>query len=193
MMELCPRFEELETNLRKLNRGMSETGPQSGKEIVGVFSTLLGALGDLTPLVGDYFRTRNDALVEAEMGIGEYVYLYSTAYGQRLIADDVKQTLFADGASHSAETHAALLSILALQRERLSTLDDAAELRVALEGEIAALEQDPARIPWQDRLPVPLLDSLSPFREQLDGRFCPETAGMATDLNSDRAMAIALD
>lgn len=193
MMELCPRFEDLEVTLRRLDREMTAREPQSGREIVQVASTLVGALGDLTPLVGDFFRQRNEALMEAEMGIGEYIYLFTIAYGKRLTEGDVRGTLFADGVSLSPEARTALRSMLVLQLARLSATEEADEFRAALAQEIAALDEDPGRVPWQDHLPDPTLSSLAPYRERLDSQFCPETAGMEVDPDPDRAMAIALD
>ena len=47
--------------------------------------------------------------------------------------------------------------------------------RERLAGEIAALQDDPFRVPWQDGLPDPIAVSLEPYRAQLEASYDPRT------------------
>jgi hypothetical protein len=49
-------------------------------DVVGRIRLGLEALGDLIDSMGTYLQARNRALVERQMGVGEYVYLYTLAY-----------------------------------------------------------------------------------------------------------------
>lgn len=193
MMEICPEFEALEVAIAGFEEEVSEKEKPTGKELVKVGKFFVMALGDLTPLVGNLFERRNEALLEAGMGIGEYVHLFTLAYGERLAEDDVKAMLFAGGESLPPQTGAVLRSMLVSQQRRASTSGAAIAMRSALDSELAALAEEPGRVPWQDGLPDPTLRSLAPFRERLNLQFCSGTAVMEIDLDPDRAMELALD
>ena len=60
----------------------------------------------------------------------------------------------------------------------------------ALEAEVAAMESDERRIPWQDGLPLPIAGSLAPFRAELDELFCTAMAPLELMINERHGPAI---
>ncbi|HKY34060.1 MAG TPA: hypothetical protein VJV23_16140 [Candidatus Polarisedimenticolia bacterium] len=136
--------------------------------------------------MGEFFRARSQALLDAEMGMGEYGYIYAMAYWSWLGRSSsggpgpspaTVPSFGEGGAEGGAEFH--LLGagvqarlrgqLLQMLRNQLAALPDGAdpEWRDSLAAEVAALEEDPSRIPWSGAIPGPLAASLEPYRERL--------------------------
>jgi hypothetical protein len=60
----------------------------------------------------------------------------------------------------------------------------------ALEEEIAAVQSDRDRLPWQDGLPAAIEGSYGPFRDRLDQLFCPASVGIELLRNSRQGLSI---
>jgi hypothetical protein len=155
-----------------------------GKKVFSMFGIMRSALG-LGAELGLFFESRNDALLQNEMGLGEYTYLYSLVYYAWIghSPDDGPQSLHAGqdegaasvdfaGAGVRRRIHDELLSML---RNQLASLgpDAPEKWRDALDEEIAALENDRNRYPWQDGLPEATSASLEPFRSRLEAAYDP--------------------
>jgi hypothetical protein len=144
--------------------------------------------------VARFLADRNAALLEADMGLGEYYYIYTLAYypwlgkspddgpSFRLVGDsgyvleEVRPDL-TEAEVREVRTTLARESLnrllLPVLRNQLADLEAEGsppglqEWREALEAEIAALEGDARRLPWEDGLPTVIETSLEPYR----GRF----------------------
>ena len=135
-----------------------------------------GGLG-LGADIGHFFEQRNRALLSQEMGIGEYVYIYTTAYyGWLGKSPD-------DGpGSANADIDVGGFTFAKIRRNWLGALERAAEraegspeIIEALHTELALLEEDRRRIPWQDGLPAEVTEVLEPFRADLDNSYVAVT------------------
>jgi len=139
---------------------------------------------------------RGQALLEAGVGPGEYLYIYSIAYYSWLgksPADGPAFTLVGDDEGDNRGRRAGqdefdvreqrrelILTrlnerLLPMLRRQLEALDerDAAEprWRRQLAAEITAMESDPFRIPWRDIVPEPIAASLEPYRRPLESSY----------------------
>jgi len=187
----CERFEGIWEKMERVEQ-LDEAESLSGREVADTTKGLGGAAAEITPFVGEFFEQRNRSLLEAEMGLGEYSYVFALAYHEQLLDETIHQELFTEGGLFSQETMATLRTILTRQLERLTVGGADDDLRRQLEDEIDAMKRDPERVPWQDGLPAPIEISLEPHREQLDRVFCKATVGIALDHSSRRALIIAL-
>ena len=87
-------------------------------------------------------------------------------------------------------TSAGAMDMLGSQRSGIGALRNAltdptviddtemARWRATLETEIAAMEADPLRIPWQDGIPESLEASFLPYRERLEDSYDPMTSAL---------------
>jgi hypothetical protein len=194
---MAPDREELESALALLS-STDDTAERQG----GAIDKMRAGMGLVPRLIG-YFTARNEALLEAGMGSGEYVYMYTLVYYSWLgksPADGPPFTLVGDGDRDGARFRSdfgvenesdvreqrlertlpslnrLLLPILINQRAALDEFDggdEPAGWRSALADEIIAMETDPDRIPWQDGLPGVITGSLEPFRERLEAAYSP--------------------
>jgi len=153
----------------------------------------------LIPQIGEFLAGRNQALLKAEMGLGEYLYIYSLAYFswlERSPGDGPGFRILQHGEGWSTrrwEEEENQEDILREMRRRINHLllpmlrNQLARLREQaaseslsswesrLEAEIFALERESIRIPWQDGLPERTISSLRSFRQRFLDLYSPET------------------
>lgn len=136
---------------------------------------------------GDFFKARNQAMLDEGMGMGEYIYIYTLAYHSwlKIRTDEGLDALeldeevppgrgpFGDD-GFGGRRRQSMLVILRNQLDALPEGDAEADaLRVDLEEQIGAMEEDPGRVPWQANLPDRILASLQPYRQRLIETYNP--------------------
>jgi hypothetical protein len=163
--------------------------------------------------LGSFFEARNQALLDAEMGLGEYTYIYVLAYhswlghapGDRRMAvgvapdiddeeEELSPTLGIDAQGRiSRRIQGDLVDML---RHQLGAVDQAADAalvaqwRQTLSTEIDTLQDNRFRIPWQDGLPDAIEASLQPHRERLEATYDPRTNEFELLRNRKQGMSI---
>lgn len=189
-----PARKEFEKDINVLSgkdRAKEEPSP-------GFFTKFRTGLG-IIPLMTEFIRSRNQALLENEMGIGEYEYIYIIAFyswlrknpsdgppfriseeeeredeGVRIIWRTPTEAEEDSLDSILKRIHRQILPMLHSQYDKLveGAVPRAKEKwRRALAEEIKAMEADRFRLPWQDGLPEVLKASLEPFRERLEASY----------------------
>jgi len=137
-------------------------------EIAGTTGRPAEVTNEITPLIGDFFAARNQALLKRQMRFGEYIYLYTLAYRDLLMEDPNSSGLFTANGHIPPAVGAALASMLTGQMEALGEEGDSPRLRKILQMEIRALHTDPTRVPYPDGLPAIIDSSLAPYCQALD-------------------------
>ena len=189
-----PARLELEKALSTLSEGF-EKGENEAKARKGFFR-MLGVGFGLIPQIADYFKARNQALVDAGMGVGEYYYIYVVAYYSWLGKDpedgppfsmtneedfkdwdwdeeDLKEVRRDDVLR---KLNRMMLPVLRNQYAKLSEgelIESQEDWQEILAAEVAAMEADRFRLLWQDGLPDVIKASLLPFRERLEASYSP--------------------
>jgi len=151
-------------------------------------NTVKGGMS-IGPVMGGFFDTRNRALLEVGMGLGEYTYIYVIAYHDRLVSQGYEARLF-DNPPANRRVRRAMLTMLSRQLEAARDLELSPDLLAALESEVAAMEEDPSRFPWSDGLPEAASASIAPRRQQLDELFCDAAAPLELLRNRRHGPAI---
>lgn len=127
-------------------------------------------------VLGDIERTRNRALVDNGMGLGEYSYLYFVAFHDRIVDPGAGSQLFGDSAVNR-RVRSELRAMLHRQRDAAAAeLPDNDPWLAALDREVAALDGDHSRIPWQNGLPEPISSGLAPFGDRIDATYSAAAA-----------------
>jgi len=183
-----------------------------------VFDVSRGGVGLATHISG-FLRARNEALNEAGMGLGEYTYIYVTAYYAWLghsPADEPTSPSTTVGIERDGpaagerapdeppgpgpwQTPRARRDFLAQLRNLQDSLDaaeqDAATRAWAarLSAEIEALDDDPHRIPWEDGVPDAIRASLEPYRERVEDGYSAATNPFELARGEKRGLSIQAD
>lgn len=176
LSEPCRVIERRSAAMRQLEE-LDDDAEISKTEVMALAGkATMGAMG-LGPALGNLFETRNHALLAEGMGLGEYSYIYLTAY-QSQLADDGPRTGIMDGSPISSRLHGCVEDMLSRQLESARSGGADPRWLMELEGELEAMASGPRRPLWGDGLPPSVLASFKPYRDQLDGVFC----GAATEL-----------
>jgi hypothetical protein len=186
---LGPARRTMEESLALL--GDAETGKLEWTP--GTVFRAIGAGMGLLPGMAEYHSRRSRALLEAGMGMGEYVYLYTVLYYSWLghaPADGPPFLLVSDDHHEDPDdlTEAEIRerrdrlyrrrlnhNLLPMLRRQLAApgSEQMPDWRQALEAEIAAMEDDGQRLPWEDGLPEAVRSSLEPLRAELEATYSP--------------------
>ena len=176
-----------------------DTVEKEGKNPKNVLKMLRLGFG-VVPQVAEFIRDRNQALLDAKMGMGEYYYIYVIAYYSwlgkspedgpdfQVTGPDEEDSPFRywnrenfredRGEWMVRWVHRTILPMLHNQLVRLEEREAAVmpeEWRQALAAEIKAMETDKNRLPWQDGVPAVIEASLKPFKERLEASYSAMT------------------
>lgn len=199
------KFLSVRESLVPLQRRIAETlaiivkdESENGKQAIGHTLRTIKAATGILPLIGNYIKIRNRSLMEAGMGPGEYFYIHTIVYHSWLgysPADGAEDMIVVvDGSSDTRiyghdsafgeepSTHRYQTYMVALLKNQLEAISSegvasstAAQLHERLQSEINALEENPARAPWQGGLPTEIETSLAPYRRRLESMYCKTT------------------
>lgn len=149
----------------------------------------------MAPGAIDLARARNEAMLSAGMGFGEYTWIYWLTYdawlghpadastlhdlmAERSTSDGSVQVHFGGGMEPERLTWRLRRDITAMLRnldEDLAADSKSSGLREVVTAELEALEADPARIPWEDGLPEEFAVDLELYRDRLEATYSPAT------------------
>ena len=168
-------------------------GEGDGRVAGGLQIARAGAV--IGPRSLDLARARNEALLSAGMGLGEYVWIYWLTYdawlgnpadastlhefmAQRSASDGSLQIYIGGGMEPERIARRLRADVAAMLRnldEDLAAGNSSSGLRELVAAELQALEADPARVPWEDGLPEEFAVGLEPYRERFDATYSPAT------------------
>jgi hypothetical protein len=179
-------FTTFEQDLRRVRKD-----GHSALQIVGVVRRAVG----LIPKLGEFLTARNQALLGARMGAGEYFYLYTLTYyswlgrspedgppfrvrgRESVMAEeggDARDVRAERRDALTAEVRRRFVAMFHRQLDRQAASQAEAvpdPWRRAVLGELSALESDPHRLPWQTGLPPEIAKSLEPYRQELEASY----------------------
>ncbi len=181
---MCSRFKNTIGRIEELDS--SDEAPGIGD----IFGVLSGALS-FPKLMTNYMGARNQALLDAEMGLGEYTYIYVMAYSTGPAADPQEEQLLERPLSRRIRRN--MPGMLERQRALLAAEGEGSQELALLDGEIEALRADNSRRPWQDGLPPAIAHSLALGQEELQRLACPLAADFALGRTERQGITIRGD
>jgi hypothetical protein len=187
-------------------RALKDLEHSKGKGI-GPGSLLRGIRGvvGIGRYAAEYLQERNEALLAAGMGLGEYTYLYVLGYHSWL--GHGFDPTFGEPSTRVESDHGAVIEIGDRDDERrhrrlqdlfrgwatgqhraavAAGLDEAWCGSLAAEA-LAAAAADTLRLPWTGGLPAPLAAGLDPFRSRFEATYLPldPLVGVGVEQGSD--------
>ena len=166
------------------------------RKAFGVISAVSGLLNP----AGEYIAARNAKLLEEEMSIGEYAWIYGITYyswlendltaGPELTFKGETRELFQDGDSPLSprEQHRRYRRTMdALFRNQIGGLPEGASTRrEELEREYGRFENTPRTVLWEGGLPDADAMVLEPYRNRLEATWHRSTNLMEMPFEEDR-------
>jgi hypothetical protein len=163
-----------------------------GRTVGGIRAARAGM--SMAPRALEFVRARNEALLAAGMGPGEYAWLYWLTYhawlghppGDSLLQDIMEARSESQGSVHmhfeGMDTEQVTWQLRRDLEAMLRNLDnglaestESVELSELVSAELAAMEADHDRFPWQDGLPDLLATGLETHRDRLGASYSPAT------------------
>jgi len=187
----APARQKLEMSFEALRKGNEEAEIEvrESKNVIKMISLGLGLL----PQISELLKSRNQALLDKEMGMGEYYFIYAVSYyswlkkspeegpdvqlmdfDRREDYRDRREWLEMRRDLTLKRVNRQILPMLRNQLEKLVESDKSGvqvKWRKKLEAEVEAMESDRVRIPWQEGLPTAIEASLRPFKERLEASY----------------------
>jgi hypothetical protein len=182
LMGMCARFEEAYDSLHTMDQFDGQDDPPKGEVLKAAFKTARGLFG-IAPVFGEFIQARNQELMDNGLGLGEYTYIYSLAYGDRLV------DVHTEGDVTRMQVHVSRRLLTLLQemlRRQLDAAEPGSDWAGTLEDEIRKLERQPGKVPWTDGLPPAIEASLAPYRQDLEENYCAAT--MPLELSQNRVV-----
>ncbi len=184
----CADLTKAETQMQKMETFDDQDEVDRMEVMKEAFSLTKSMMG-VGPVLGRFYEIRNQNLLDAGMGLGEFTYIFAVAYNDRLLDEPEGEQLFGPSATNR-RVRQALLKILENQLAELQS-EDVPEAEIAiLEAEIAAMREDDRRILWQDGIPPAINEALEPYRVELDELYCPALAPLELMINERHGPAI---
>ncbi len=181
---LCSRFDNTLGRIEEIDQREEAPG-------IGDMFGLLGGALSFPRLMTDYVAGRNQALLDAEMGLGEYTYIYVMAYSAGPAEERQQEQQLERPLSRRVRRNVA--GMLERQRALLAADGEGTRELALLDAEIEALRADDSRRPWQDGLPPTVADSLDAGQEELQRLACPLAADFALGRTERRGLTIRGD
>ncbi len=148
----------------------------------------------MAPRVLEFVSERNKVLLDAEMGLGEYTWIYwLTCHGwlghppgestlhdileeQSGAGSNVRMDIHGwDAEEMKRELRRDVTAMVRNLHEALEAEPEPGELSEIVAAELARIDDDPYRVPWQDGLPEALTIGLEPYRGRLEASYSPAT------------------
>jgi hypothetical protein len=174
MQPNCADYQAILDNLMGLEALDSDQqipGDERVSKGINGFISLFSA----APVMVEFMDARNTSLLTQEMGLGEYLYIYLTAYAGQLANESVSPYSEMDEAYISQRIRDDFVQIL---NNQLTALEAAGQrgsmegLMLELRGEIKALQDGSHESPWPNGSPGTSLESLAPYRARLSDLYC---------------------
>lgn len=170
----CANSQSVLNSILSLDAMETDQETPAAEKLSSGLNSFKGIFG-AAPRLLEFMDARNTALLEQEMGLGEYMYLYLATYGPQLAQEPESLYAGMEEAYVSRRTRLEYAEILTRQRATLETAGPSVsneQLATQVTAQLEALNDTADSTPWPNDLTGPVNASLAPFREQLTSLYC---------------------
>jgi hypothetical protein len=172
-------------------RGLAPTEGE-GRTVGGLRAARAGM--SMAPRILEFIKARNEALLEVGMGPGEYAWMYWLTYhawlghpvGESLLSDIMEARAELDGSMQmhidgmdtehvERQLRRDLEAMLRNLEGALAAEPEREELSELVAGELAAMDADRNRMPWEEGPPESFVVGLDPYSDRLEASYSPAT------------------
>jgi hypothetical protein len=175
----CARLTESRAAIQRVESFDGTEDLPEDPSLIALLEGGVAALG-LEQRRGELFRARNQALLDAGMGQGEYTYIFAVSYSAHLASwREEDGRVVVEELRVYSRVRRLLHEMLRRQLAAVEAgppIEDRDAWSVELAAEIARLEEEPRRVPWMEGLPARIEASVEPYRERLDALWCEDAA-----------------
>ena len=180
LQPMCARFGEIAEDFTAMDEMDKVEDPPIG-DILKNVGNLMGSTMGIAGAIGGVTQARNEALLEQQMSLGEFVWIYILVYHSWL--GEMPGTDFAGDEGGNLSTGAARV-MRTLMENHAAELERSGDPATAdlWRDEIARWKRSDLSAPFADTdLPEGLAETLEPYRADLVALYCPEMAAFELD------------
>lgn len=189
LMPSCEKFREIAVKFDRMDELDKDGDPSTGEALKAV-GGLMGSLSGMVAEIGRFTETRNAALLENGMGLGEYIWIYVLAYHSWL-GYQPGTSFDSEGDEELSRNERKVIRLIMKNHAGSlaeAGLSDQAEI---WEREILRLERSESDVPFAGAdLPESLVSSFTPYGDLLRSLYCEETAGFELNTIKKKGLSI---
>ncbi len=153
---------------------------QSTRESLELLKPVPKSMFKLAFYLAEYSTTRNELLLERGMGLGEYSWIYVIAHyswleydPSRLIESSSNPRVYQDRVAGQVREM--------IRRHIEGSGEGASEMKrlESWRNDLELFDSDPERVPFRQNLPLEIIESLEPHRDELIALYSPELDELA--------------
>ena len=173
LMPSCQEFKDIAGGFEAMNELDKGGDEPSTKEIFTSLGKVMGSVKGLVTEMGEIMEIRNEALVEQEMGMGEYTWIYVLAYNSWLGYEPNTGIEDSDGGNFNNREKDLIGDLMIAHADALAEKGRTDEAEV-WRKEADKLEWSDSGVPFADtNLPLEISKALEAFRGRFEEVYCP--------------------
>jgi hypothetical protein len=191
---MCAEFVEIGGKFRRMEE-LDAGGEEPSKgEIFQAVGGLTSAVFGIASNLGRYTGQRNQALLDAGMGLGEYIWIYTLAYNSYLGYAPNQDFDGSKGSAYSRGEQRIIRDLMANHVEALAAAGRAEEAAL-WRGELDRLERTEGDgVPFgREQLPPEIAARFAPYRDRLEALYCAETSAFEFGRVRKKGLSISSD
>ena len=171
---VCADYQAILISINDLDR-LEADQENSASEVASTGMQSFKSIFSAGPKMLEFSETRNQALLDENMGLGEYLYIYLTTYGKQL-ADESDSAFsgmeeaFVSDRARKEFVQILTNQLLAIQASEPQSANPA--LITDLQAEIEALKDGSHSSPWPNGAIGKTREALAPYQQHLSDLYC---------------------
>lgn len=193
LVPLCGEFREIGDSFKAMDDldkdGQEPSKGEAFKAVGNVMGSVFGLIGNL----GRFTEQRNLALIEQEMSLGEYAWIYVLVYNSWLGHEPNQDFDDHEGRGYSTGERKLIRTLVLNHAEALSEagMNDQAEI---WNNEAGVMVRTETGVPFKDRdLPASYIRQFLPFENELEALFCEATSSFELQRMKKKGLSITTD
>ena len=169
----CEECEDIADGFAVMEELDSGGDEPSTKEIFQGLGKVMGSVKGLATQMGEVMELRNEALMEQEMGMGEYTWIYVLAYNSWLSYEPNTGIEKTGGGNFNVRERSLIEDLLMAHADALANAGRFEEVEV-WRKEVEKMDWSDSGIPFEGiALPREITMVLEAYRSRLEEAYCP--------------------
>ena len=190
LVPLCEEFRKIGDSFAVVEELDKEGGEPSKKEALKAVGNLMGNIFGMVGNIGRFTEERNLALLENDMSLGEYAWIYVLVYNSWLGEQPNQDFEETGGRGYSASERRLMRALVANHAQALAAVGmvDEADL---WEREVGRMERAETGVPFKDgSLPASYVRQFLSRENELEALFCEATSSFELNRVQKKGLSI---
>ncbi len=172
LMPSCEEFEEIAGGFAAMDELDNGGEDPSTKEVFKGLGKVMSSIGGLVTTMSEVMELRNEALLEQDMGMGEYTWIYVLAYNSWLGFKPNTGIDSSDGGNFNSREQGLIADLMEAYAGALVEVGRSEEAEI-WHREVEKMDWSETGVPFSGRsLPPEISGALEAYRTRLEDVYC---------------------